>query len=72
MAGKKVRSPIVDECLIHYECRVIHKNDVVPSELAPDIPPMFYSEGNYHRLFFGQILSAYASVKLPASFVLEK
>ncbi len=70
--GKKVKSPIVDECLIHYECRVIHKNDVVPSELAPDIPPMFYSGGNYHRLFFGQILSAYASVKLPPSFISER
>jgi len=69
IAGKKVKSPMVDECLVHYECRVIHKNDVLASELAPDIPTMFYPEGDYHCLFFGQILCAYASSELPSSFV---
>ena len=71
-AGRKVKSPIVDECFIHYECRVIYKSDVVPSELAPDIPPMVYSRGDYHRLFFGHILSVYANDKLPPSFVFQK
>ena len=69
IAGKKVKSPMVDECLVHYECRVIHKNDVVASELAPDIPTMFYPEGDYHRFFLGQILCAYANDELPPSFV---
>jgi len=59
--AKKVRSPLIEECLIHYECRVVHKNDVLPPELAPDIPPAFYPQGDYHRVFYGEIMRVCAA-----------
>ncbi len=68
-AGKKVLSPIVDECLVHYECRIIHRTDVVSVHLASDIPPAHYPEGDYHRIFFGEIVSSYANTQLPESFI---
>ncbi|MBE0479041.1 flavin reductase family protein [Candidatus Aerophobetes bacterium] len=59
LPAKKVVSPIIKECRIFYECRVVHKNNVIPAELAPDIPPDFYPQGDYHRVYFGEILAAY-------------
>ena len=59
VAGKKVACPIIKECPIVYECRVVHKNNVIPRELFPDIPPEFYPEGDYHTVYFGEILAAY-------------
>jgi len=59
LPGKKVKCPIIKESFIHYECRVVHKNDVIPRELFPDIPPEYYPEGDYHRVYFGEILAAY-------------
>ena len=59
-AGKKVKSPIIEECAIHYECRVVHKNDVIPGELAGDIRTRAYRNGDFHRIYFGEILAVYA------------
>jgi len=58
--SKKVKSPIIEECPIHYECRVVHKNDVIPGELAEEIHNSAYPQGNYHRIYFGEILAVYA------------
>lgn len=59
--ANKVESPLIEECLIHYECRVVHKNDVLPPELASDIPSAFYPQGDYHRVFYGEIMRVYAA-----------
>ena len=55
--AKTVAPPLVKECLIHYECRVIHKNDVVPGNLRGDTEPILYPHGDYHRLYFAEILA---------------
>ena len=57
--AKKVESPIIEECLVHYECKVVHKNDVLKEELASEIRS--YPTGDYHRIYFGEILSVSAS-----------
>ncbi|GAH31050.1 unnamed protein product [marine sediment metagenome] len=57
--GRKVKCPTIRECSISYECRIVHKNDVIPAELFPDIPPEYYPQGDYHRVYFGEILAAY-------------
>ena len=58
--GKQVKSPIIQECSIHYECKVVHKNDVIPDELSDDIRNRAYRNGDFHRIFFGEILAVYA------------
>ncbi|GAI27467.1 unnamed protein product, partial [marine sediment metagenome] len=45
---------------IHYECRVVHKNDVIPDELTEDIRNSAYRQGDFHRIYFGKILAVYA------------
>ena len=60
--GKKVKSPIIDECVINYECRVVHKNDVIPDRLADEIRNSAYRQGDFHRIYFGEILVVYADI----------
>jgi len=59
--GKKVKSPIIDQCLINYECKVVHKNDVLKDKLASEIVSSAYAGGDFHTIYYGEILSVYAS-----------
>ena len=59
MPGRKVKSPIIEQCVIHYECKVVHKNDVLKDKLADAITS--YPAGDYHTIYYGEILSVYAS-----------
>ncbi len=54
-----VRVPYISECPVHYECRVIHKSNVVNADLAPDIVTGSYPSGDFHRVYYGQILGVY-------------
>ncbi len=58
--AQKVRVPIIDQGVIHYECVVVHKNDVLPEFLAKEIAESAYPQGNFHRIYFGEIVAAYA------------
>lgn len=61
-AGKSagVVSAFIEQCPIHYECKAVHANDILPNRLAPEIAGAFYGSGDYHRVYFGEILGAYA------------
>lgn len=58
--SRQVRPPIIQECVIHYECRTLHRNDVVPETLTQAILDDIYPEGGFHRIYFGEIVAAYA------------
>ncbi|MHC4984135.1 MAG: flavin reductase family protein [Planctomycetota bacterium] len=58
--GKTVLAPVVGECPIIYECQVVHSNDVLPAKLADEILSGAYIDGDFHRLYFGKVLSAEA------------
>ncbi len=55
--SKKVKPPIIKECILHFECRVIYKNDLIPSELEKSIITSLYAKGDFHRVYFGEILA---------------
>jgi flavin reductase (DIM6/NTAB) family NADH-FMN oxidoreductase RutF len=46
---------------VHYECRVVHTSEVIPENLATDIQVSAYAGGDYHRVYFGEVLAAYAA-----------
>jgi len=58
--SREVRSPIIKECVVHYECRTLHRNDLVPEALAQAVREEFYPSGDFHRVYFGEIVAAYA------------
>lgn len=62
--GKRVKSPTIEECVLSYECRVAHVNDVLAKTLAKQLARECYPKGDYHRLYFGDILEVTADPAL--------
>ena len=58
--SREVRPPIIKECVVHYECRTLHRNDVAPEVLAQAVREEAYPGGDFHRIYFGEIVAAYA------------
>lgn len=56
----KVKSPIIEECVLHYECRVVHANAVDPKALLKDIARTHYRDLDYHTYFFGEVVAVRA------------
>jgi flavin reductase (DIM6/NTAB) family NADH-FMN oxidoreductase RutF len=57
LPSQKVRTPMIKECILHFECRVVGKSDLIPSELEKSIINTFYAKGDFHRIYFGEILA---------------
>ena len=53
----KVKAPLIQECLLHVECRIVYRNDLIPSQLAAPFVSALYPKGDFHRLYFGEILA---------------
>jgi flavin reductase (DIM6/NTAB) family NADH-FMN oxidoreductase RutF len=58
--AQRVDSVTLDDCPLVYECKVVHWNDVIPANLAPEIDGRAYARGDYHRLYYGQILGTFS------------
>ena len=60
--SSKVKAPIIKECVLHYECQIVYRNDLIPSELASGLVSALYPRGDFHRLYFGEILACQKEV----------
>ncbi len=58
--GRRVKSPSIGECEAVWECVVVQKNDVVPEAFIPEIAGSFYASGDYHRVYYGEVVASYA------------
>jgi len=58
--GEKVTCVTLEECSVVYECKVVHHNDLLPQNLIPDIKSRAYPQGDFHRLYYGQIMGTFA------------
>ena len=61
-AAESVRVPLIDQCIMHYECRVVGWTDIVQEGVVESVRSEFYANGDYHRLYFGHILRTVAKV----------
>jgi flavin reductase (DIM6/NTAB) family NADH-FMN oxidoreductase RutF len=59
--GIAVSTPYISESMIHFECRIIHKNKLDPHTLDPDISRRYYPEQDFHMVYYGEIIGAYTS-----------
>jgi len=57
--GKKIATPVIADCGLHYECKVVYTQEMKDEALAKDLQEKWYENGNYHTLFFGEILTTY-------------
>jgi len=64
LPSKKLGSPIIEECMIHYECKVAYKTQVVKEDLPSSILSACYPTGDYHTLYFGEIMAVQADETL--------
>ena len=59
LPAEKVRVPLLDRCAAAYECRVIYETEMHEAHLDPEIVRRCYREGDYHTLYFGEILACH-------------
>jgi flavin reductase (DIM6/NTAB) family NADH-FMN oxidoreductase RutF len=57
-ASQKVGSPIIQIPGIHFECRIVYKNAIDPTQLTREYDQI-YPEKDYHTLYFGEIQACY-------------
>ncbi|MFW6016210.1 MAG: flavin reductase family protein [bacterium] len=57
--GQKVEAPIIEECDLHYECKVVYKQAMEPSTIEKNIDKRYYDNNDFHVLFYGEIVSCY-------------
>jgi len=62
MRGMEVEAPIVDECRVHLECRVMAVADMTEEGTSKDVVESVYPSGDYHRIYHGEVLKIYRSV----------
>jgi flavin reductase (DIM6/NTAB) family NADH-FMN oxidoreductase RutF len=54
--AEHVKAPLIGQCERFYECRVVHRNDVLDAEIDAEIRSSAYAGGDFHRLYYGQVL----------------
>ncbi|MFN4227684.1 MAG: flavin reductase family protein [Candidatus Ratteibacteria bacterium] len=59
LKSKYIKSPIIKEGKINFECKVIAKIDINPEMLDGEIKEKIYKLGDYHRIYLGEIFVCY-------------
>ncbi len=59
--GIAVAAPIVAECGLHLECKVLLTQDMTGDRMDPAIMQMGYPAGDYHTMFWGEIVKCYST-----------
>lgn len=57
--GKVVNTPIIGECDLHYECKVVYQQSMEPALVAEPIKKLSYPKGDYHVMYYGEIVACY-------------
>lgn len=60
--GKKVIVPVIKECKLHYECKVVYKLELKRGLVPVGVKKIYYSgraKNDYHTLYFGEIVAIY-------------
>ena len=66
LPSETIQSPGIEECALVYECKVVQKTDSDPETFDPSILAGAYPSGDFHRIYFGEILRAVADPELLA------
>ena len=58
-ASRKLSTPVLNGDFLHYECRVVFKQEMAPAQLDAAIVAQKYAGGDFHTLYFGEIVACY-------------
>lgn len=59
LPAQKVSAPIIGECGLHFECRVLLTQPMTEDQMAPEISEKIYPTKDYHIMYFGEIVDCY-------------
>jgi len=59
--AQAVNAPIVSECGLHFECKTLLTQDMTPEEMDPSLVNGTYRAGDFHTMFFGEIVACYST-----------
>ncbi len=61
--GKLISTPIIEQCDLHFECKVIYKQAIEPGLIPDEAHRKFYKGNNdYHVCYYGEIVAKYGSI----------
>ena len=56
--SSQVKTPIIKEAFLHFECKIIYKSDLVPSALVkPILQEIYAGSSDYHRIYFAEVVA---------------
>lgn len=59
--ARHVNAPVVSECGLHIECRVVSRQLLAGERMDADIRNRSYPESDYHMLYFGEVVACYST-----------
>lgn len=59
VSAKAVASPVVDGCSRYYECAISYIDTIQIDKLPPDFREKFYGDGDFHDIYYGEIVRTY-------------
>ena len=57
--GRVVDTPIISDCELHYECKVIYQQAMEPNSVPKEILDRYYTNNDFHVIFYGEIVDSY-------------
>jgi len=54
-----IESPVIGECGLIFECRLVFKQLMEPDKLDKPIRDKFYADNDFHVMYYGEILACY-------------
>lgn len=59
--GQKVATPVIADCGLTYECRIVYKQTMTENALDPEYSKRWYAQGDYHTIYYGEIVACYTN-----------
>jgi flavin reductase (DIM6/NTAB) family NADH-FMN oxidoreductase RutF len=57
--SRVIDTPILADCKLHYECKVIYKQALEPGNIPSESKKRHYPNNDYHVAFYGEIVDSY-------------
>jgi flavin reductase (DIM6/NTAB) family NADH-FMN oxidoreductase RutF len=58
-SGKKTATPVIAAAGLHYECKIVYQQTMIPEALDSAYQAAAYPKGDYHTMYFGEIVAVY-------------
>lgn len=56
-----IKTPILADCDLHFECKIVFKQTMEPELLDLKVDNLKYSNKDYHVIYYGEILESYTN-----------